>query len=81
MNAFTSAIYYVLLQHFLYCFLILHENQLLTCVLLSLRQAIHDNNITAKNIYNWDEKGLLIRLLKTLKRIMSQEAYKSGRVR
>ncbi|KAF4625154.1 hypothetical protein G7Y89_g13015 [Cudoniella acicularis] len=52
-----------------------------------LRKAIDDNNITAENIYNWDEKvlqymkGFLIGLLKPLKGIMSQEAYRSGRVR
>ncbi len=36
------------------------------------------NHITAENIYNWDEKGFLIGLLRTLERIMSLEAYKSG---
>jgi hypothetical protein len=38
------------------------------------------NNITPKNIYNWDEKGFLIGLLRTLKRIMLLEAYKSGQI-
>ncbi len=44
-------------------------------------RALDDHDITAENVYNWDEKGFLIGLLKTLKRIMSLEAYKSGRVR
>jgi hypothetical protein len=36
--------------------------------------------ITAENIYNFDEKGFLIGMSRTMKRIMSLEAYKSGRV-
>jgi hypothetical protein len=46
-----------------------------------LLRALNDHDITAENVYNWDEKGFLIGLLKILKRIMSLEAYKSGRVR
>jgi hypothetical protein len=42
---------------------------------------LEHNNISAENVYNWDEKGFLVGLLKTLKRTMSVEAYRSGRVR
>ena len=41
---------------------------------------MEDEHITADNIYNWDEKGFIIGFLHTMKRIMSLEAYKSGRV-
>ena len=36
--------------------------------------------ITAENIYNFDEKGFLIGLGRTIKRIIIQEALKSGRI-
>ena len=45
-----------------------------------MRLAIEDNNITAENVYNWDEKGFIIRVIWALKRIIAREAYKSGRV-
>ena len=48
---------------------------------LQLLYALESNLITAENIYNWDEKGFLIGFLKSIKRIISQDAYKSGRVR
>jgi hypothetical protein len=31
-------------------------------------------------MYNWDEKSFLIGIMRVIKRIMSKEAYKSGRV-
>ena len=36
--------------------------------------------ITAENIYNFDEKGFLMGFGRTMKRIISQQALKSGRV-
>ncbi|KAF8850344.1 hypothetical protein BDZ45DRAFT_196510 [Acephala macrosclerotiorum] len=45
-----------------------------------LAQVIEKYHITADNIYNFDEKGFLIGMARTMKRIMSLEAYKSGRV-
>jgi hypothetical protein len=46
-----------------------------------LIKAIENYNITAENIYNWDEKALLIGLARTLKRIMAKSMYDSGRIR
>ena len=46
-----------------------------------LHKAIEKYNLTAENIYNWDEKGFIIRLSQTTKRVMSKEAYDSRRVR
>lgn len=37
-------------------------------------------NITAENIYNWDEKGFFIGQASSVKRIMTREAYESGRI-
>ena len=37
-------------------------------------------NITAENVYNWDEKGFLIGLARTLKRVMTKKMYDSGRI-
>jgi hypothetical protein len=37
-------------------------------------------NITAKNIYNWDEKGFLLGIASITKRIMTKEALKSSRI-
>jgi len=37
-------------------------------------------NITADNIYNWDEKGFLIGQSNIVKRVMSREALKSRRI-
>jgi hypothetical protein len=45
-----------------------------------LDRAIEKYNLTAENIYNWDEKGFLIGICRALKRIMTKAAYKSGRV-
>ena len=47
---------------------------------LQLAQVIEKYNITADNIWNFDEKGFLIGWGRAIKRIMSLEAYKSGRV-
>jgi DDE superfamily endonuclease len=46
-----------------------------------LIRAIEKYNLTAENIYNWDEKGFLIGLCRALKRIMTRQAYESGRVK
>ncbi len=43
-------------------------------------KAIDNYNITADNLYNWDEKGFLIGLARTLKRIMTKKLYDSGRI-
>lgn len=37
-------------------------------------------NITAENLYNWDEKGFLIRMASKTQRIMTLEVLQSGRV-
>ena len=42
---------------------------------------IEKYRITAENIYNFDEKGFLIGFGCTMKRIMTQEALKSGRIK
>jgi hypothetical protein len=42
---------------------------------------IEKYNITAENIYNIDEKGFIIGFSNVVKRIMSLEAYRSGRIR
>jgi len=41
---------------------------------------IEKYRITAENIYNFDEKGFLIGFGRSLKRIMTQEALRSGRI-
>ena len=46
-----------------------------------LHKAIEKYNLTAENIYNWDEKGFIIGLLQTTKRVMLKEVYDSRRVR
>ena len=38
-------------------------------------------HITADNLYNWDEKGFMIGFARTLKRVVTLEALKSGRIR
>jgi hypothetical protein len=43
-------------------------------------KATEQYNITAENIYNWDEKDFLIGLARTLKRIMIKKIYNSGRI-
>jgi DDE superfamily endonuclease len=42
--------------------------------------AIEKYNIPPDRIYNWDEKGFLIGIANSMKRVMSKEAFKSGRV-
>jgi hypothetical protein len=44
-----------------------------------LARAIEKYNLTAENIYNWDEKGFLMGVCRALKRIMTKEAYTSSR--
>ena len=41
---------------------------------------IEKYNITADNVYNWDEKGFLISMASAVKRIMTLEALESGRL-
>jgi hypothetical protein len=41
---------------------------------------IEKYRITAENIYNFDEKGFLMGFGRTLKRVMTVEALKSGRI-
>ena len=41
---------------------------------------IKKHNITADYIYIWDEKGFLIGLANTMKRILNREAFQSSRV-
>ena len=43
-------------------------------------QGIESYNITADNIYNWDEKGFLLGLAHALKRIITRKAYDEGRI-
>jgi hypothetical protein len=45
-----------------------------------LSEKIEKHRITADNLYNFDEKGFLMGLGRTLKRIMTLAALKSGRV-
>jgi hypothetical protein len=45
-----------------------------------LQTAIEKYNITAENLYNWDEKGFIIGQASAIKRIMSLEALRSGRI-
>ena len=42
---------------------------------------IEKYRITAENIYNFDEKGFLMGFGRTMKRIMTQEALKLGRIK
>ena len=37
-------------------------------------------NITANNLYNWDEKGFILGTASSLKQIMTLEALKSDRI-
>ena len=41
---------------------------------------IEKYNITAENLYNWDEKGFIIGHASATQRIMSLEAFKSERI-
>jgi hypothetical protein len=45
-----------------------------------LLEKIEKYNITAENIYNWDEKGFLIGQANITKRVISKEALKSSRI-
>jgi hypothetical protein len=45
-----------------------------------LTEGIEKYNITAENMYNWDEKGFLLGLAQTTKRIMSLGAKKRGQI-
>jgi len=45
-----------------------------------LIEGIEKYNITGKNIYNIDEKGFIIGLSNVVKRVMSLEALRSGRI-
>src|SRR5689334_20229146 len=49
-------------------------------VQIQLLTAIEKYYITADNIFNFDKKGFLIGFGNTLKRIITKEAYDSGRV-
>jgi hypothetical protein len=54
------------------------------CIIANITKlfaGIEKYNITRENIYNWDEKGFLCGFAHTLKRIMTKEAYDSGRIR
>jgi hypothetical protein len=37
-------------------------------------------SITANNLYNWDEKGFLLSLAHAIKRIMTHDALKKGKI-
>ena len=37
-------------------------------------------SITADNLYNWDEKGFLLGLAHAIKRIMTHDALKKGKI-
>ena len=43
--------------------------------------AVKKYHLLPENIYNWDEKGFIIGQAPKTKRIMTLEAYKSGRIR
>jgi hypothetical protein len=42
---------------------------------------MEDYNITAENMYNWDEKGFLLGLAQKLMRIMTKKMYDSGKIK
>jgi len=46
-----------------------------------LNEAITKYNLEPSDIYNWDEKGFLIGHSAIRRRIMTKEAYKTGRIR
>lgn len=48
---------------------------------MKLTGAIEKYNITAENIYNWDEKGFLIGRSSISKRVMSLQAYKQAKIK
>ena len=43
-------------------------------------QGIEKYNITAENLYNWDEKGFVIGQSSAVKHIMTQSALEKGRI-
>jgi len=43
-----------------------------------LRNGIEKYNITAENLYNWDEKGFIIGQSRTAKHVMTQSALEKG---
>ena len=45
-----------------------------------LIKAIEQYNLIAENIYNWDKKGFLISLARTLKCIITKSIYNSKRI-
>jgi len=45
-----------------------------------LRNGIEKYNITAENLYNWDEKGFIIGQSRTAKRVMTWSALEKGRI-
>ena len=47
---------------------------------IKLITGIEKYNITADNLYNWDEKGFLISQASSTKRILPQKALESGRI-
>jgi hypothetical protein len=49
-------------------------------ILLQLQEKIEKYHITPRNIYNFDEKGFLIGLFKTSKRIVTIEHLKSKKI-
>ena len=55
-------------------------NSLITTIFDQLIAAIEKYNITADNLYNWDEKGFLIGMVSATQRIMTLEALLSGRI-
>ena len=46
-----------------------------------MREKIEKYNISTENIYNADEKGFLLRLSRTQKRVVSLEALKKKRTK
>ena len=47
---------------------------------MQLEQAVERSNMTADNVYNWDEKGFVIGQAAATRRIMSKAVFCSGRV-
>jgi hypothetical protein len=45
-----------------------------------LIEGIKEYNITAENMYNWDEKGLLLGLAHVVKRFMTRHVLKTRQV-
>lgn len=53
---------------------------MLMLIFLWLGEAIEKYNLTAENIYNWDEKGFLLGITNIISRIMTRTALESGRI-